>query len=539
MKETMTGLAQKVKTFFASMTKKTRTLLICGVAAVVLGAVIIALILNNQPYSVLFTGLTGDEARSIASYLDENGQTDYRLEGGDTILVPKDEEAQLKAKLLMEGYPKTGFAYETYRSAVGTMSTQSDRNMAYLQDLQDRMAAVIRCMDGVKDAVVTIAQGEDRRYILSTDNVVEATASVLVTMQGGTKLSPQVAEAIRNLVARGVKGLEIDNITVSDSLGNIYTPDSGSAGSMTSSQLKLQLEEQVNNATRTQVMAVLAPLYGPDNVRVGVNSNVDVSRTIGESTKYTEPDWAADGSTGGQGIIGSKIYDQEVVRPGDGGVGGVVGTGTNSEINNYVEGGINADGDSTYIKNSGQVDYNVNTDKTQVERTAGTVTDLMVSVSINGATAGAVSPAEIINHVARAAGIPTEVQGEKISILVAPFYTADEPAIVPPTALLPQWAIYAAGAGLLVLLLVVLLLSRRGKKKKGKKAAQLDSMLSGAVFADGMGEQAATMGADIMNLRTEKSLGLRKDVRQFAEENPEIAAQMVRTWLKGGEEKDG
>ena len=38
-----------------------------------------------------------------------------------------------------------------------------------------------------------------------------------------------------------------------------------------------------------------------------------------------------------------------------------------------------------------------------------------------------------------------------------------------------------------------------------------------------------------MNLQTEKSMELRKDVRKFAEANPEIAAQMVKSWLREGD----
>ena len=44
-------------------------------------------------------------------------------------------------------------------------------------------------------------------------------------------------------------------------------------------------------------------------------------------------------------------------------------------------------------------------------------------------------------------------------------------------------------------------------------------------------------GADIMNVHTEKSMELRKNVRQFAEETPAIAAQMIKNWLKGAEER--
>ena len=38
-----------------------------------------------------------------------------------------------------------------------------------------------------------------------------------------------------------------------------------------------------------------------------------------------------------------------------------------------------------------------------------------------------------------------------------------------------------------------------------------------------------------MEMQTEKSMELRQDIRKFAEENPEIAAQMVKNWLREGE----
>ena len=43
--------------------------------------------------------------------------------------------------------------------------------------------------------------------------------------------------------------------------------------------------------------------------------------------------------------------------------------------------------------------------------------------------------------------------------------------------------------------------------------------------------------ADIMEMQTERSMELRQDIRKFSEENPEIAAQMVRNWLREGESK--
>ena len=39
-----------------------------------------------------------------------------------------------------------------------------------------------------------------------------------------------------------------------------------------------------------------------------------------------------------------------------------------------------------------------------------------------------------------------------------------------------------------------------------------------------------------MGLNTERTMELRKDVRQFAEDNPAIAAQMIRNLLHGADE---
>ena len=42
-----------------------------------------------------------------------------------------------------------------------------------------------------------------------------------------------------------------------------------------------------------------------------------------------------------------------------------------------------------------------------------------------------------------------------------------------------------------------------------------------------------------MDINTEKSMELRKTLRQFVQTNPEVAAQMLKTWLRGEEESNG
>jgi flagellar M-ring protein FliF len=39
----------------------------------------------------------------------------------------------------------------------------------------------------------------------------------------------------------------------------------------------------------------------------------------------------------------------------------------------------------------------------------------------------------------------------------------------------------------------------------------------------------------ILSLNNERAMELKNKVRDISEESPEIAAQLIRTWLKGGE----
>ena len=530
VKEKLQNNLNKVKSFFEGENKKKRIITAAIIiVAVIIVSVIVAVVLNNRPYETLFTGLTTDEASAIVGKLEEYGATDYKIEG-DAIKVPAAQEPDLKAKLLLDGYPKSGFGYDTYFNNISMMASDSDRDTVRNYELQDRMAAVIRCFEGVKDAVVNISEGSDQRYVLDSENATPATAAVFVTMQDGGALPENYVDAIGNLVARSVKGLEFGSITVTDSVGNSYMPGAESNTTSSASDLKLRLENQVNNRVRGEVMQALTPIYGADNVRVSVTSTVDVSRRVQENTVYTSPEGAPDG----EGIIGQREYDQQLMRGDEATAGGVVGTQSNADIETYMESQGAVNGDETWIKNAGTEDHKVNSSVEQSEQNSGVVTDVMIAVTINQNAASNVAAAQLTSHIARAAGIAREVQADKINVLIAPFYTdtPDGTDGLPIGGLqLPKWAIYAiAGAAGLLLMLVILLLIIRHRRKKAKAALEELEQQAALAAAERAERERRESLLDIQN---EKSMELKQDIRKFTEENPEIAAQMIRIWLKG------
>ena len=533
MQEKIKSFLEKGKQRWTSAGKKVKILLVAALVVLVAAIAVAVVLSQNKTYVTLFTELNQSDMSDIVTYLSDNGVTDYQIKDDSTILVPEEQEESLKAQLLMRGYPNSGFAYSTYFDHVGSLTTEAERNQLILYELQDRTAAVIRSMEGGKDATVQFTPGEDRTYVLDSGNVVEASAYAKITMKDGETVSDTLATGIRNLLTRSLQGLSVENVVIVDSYGNTYSGEDGLKDTKDTSALKMQLEQQVNNRVRTQVMQVLAPLYGAENVQVSVSSVVDVDRPYPDSVNYTTEDWAQDGSTDGEGIIGSKVYDIQVAVGEGETAGGTAGTTSNADVPTYPEDENDVQEGQNIVGSSGEKNYLVDTDKRQIEHVAGTVSDLMVSVSINETTAGDVNETTLYPHIARAAGIGEDVQQDKIHVMVAPFY---EETVSPPDQeglQVEMWVIYAALGGLglfVVLLIVVLLLAKRRKKKKAEAEAQL-------ALAEAAPQQPvpAPEGADIMEMQTEKSVELRQDVRKFAEDNPEIAAQMVKAWLKEGD----
>lgn len=532
--------------------KISKKVYIAAAAALVVLAVILVVVLNNKPYATLVTGVSMDEMSSVLQLLDSWGVRDYRVENGDTVLVPESQQNQLQARVLMENVFQSG--QTKYFDSLSSLSTNQERNLATLKDLEEKLRATIRCFENVKDASVGLTPGEDRSYVLDSGNVVKASAWVQVTMNGSTKLTTQQAAAIRELVSNALQGLEVTSVSITDTYGNTY-----SGGSLTAdtdaSALKMQLEEEQANKIRTQVMQVLAPAFGEDNVDVAVNCVVEVGNVTEDRVDVYLPEYAQNGETNGRGIIGSLIYQWSYNRDGDVTAGGAVGTTSNSEIPNpdfpqYTENTPDLDGTESAADASGQIDYDNSRSEKHIITTAGYLKDCSVAVSINSTTAGNVDTAAWQQHVARAAGIYGEVDEEtglealdgRISVITYPFFRTEvipEPSPSPTILGIPLWVLIAAAAGLLlfiILLTVILLLRRRRRKRleaeeEESRANEVDALLA-AVGLSGQGTD--DNGADVMEIQTEQSMQLRKDIRQFANDNPEIAAQMIRNWLRGG-----
>lgn len=540
MKETMKEKIAQLKEMTDKLNARTKKIIIAGVVILIVGAVAIALILNNQPYETLFTGLSQEEAQQITQKLQEDG-IDFKYNGDTEILVKKDVLDQTKAALVQEGYPKNGFTYDTFKNNAGMMATDSDKNTYKLYELQDRIGATIRSFDGVKDAKVTIALGEESKYVLSDDEGENSSASVVVAMEGGGSPTAEQVAGIQRLVAKSVPNMELSEVVVLDGNGNDVSveADGGTAAGGNSSDAE-EIAQVVENQIANNVMKVLGPIYGQENVRVSARAQINMENLMRETISYSTPEKIDEEDK--TGIVSNE--NRYIERAGGGDTaGGVAGTETNADTAEYNT--DSEDNNNGAYSESISREYLVDQIKEQGQVSPGALDDLTVSVAINGEGYGSLQERQLLSLVGNAAGIAAADQRDKIAIVSAPFNdgTNDNEeenlsGFARLVAGIPFW-VFIAGAVLLAVLLglIILLMIRRRKKAEEQERLEMEEAEAAAALAaerDGIDIPEFDINEELQEIKNDRGMELKKSIREFAEQNPEISAQLIREWLNGG-----
>jgi len=525
----------KIKEAIKKLNTKAKRLIIAGIVLLLIGSAGLAFYLNSRPYVVLFQEVNETEATQIVTVLNDAG-VNYKYRAGGTILVPEGQADRLRAQLVMAGYPKSGFSYDTYTNNISMMTTDADRKNYEKFYLQDRIAATIREFDGVKDVNVNIVFPEEQKYVIGNKPSIEASAAVRVTMKDGTSPTVAQVEGIQRLVETSVSQIKFENIRVIDGNGNDVTISDTSGDRSLSAQLKMDVERAIENNIKNKVLDVLKPVYGEENVKVSVKATVDIDKRIREIINYSAPPNEEDKV----GIPGNVSIDQELQRPDGEAVGGIPGTETNAEIPIYGVRDLETTGTENYIRNQQDINYLVDQIKEQVQMDTGNLEDLSVSVVINGTDFGDFSRNALRDIIARAAGISDLDKNAKIALESATFFM-DTTQVSDTTGQFSRWILIGIiAAAILILLLILLVFLLRRRKKKAKSAALAEVQLTETVVvppADAVKESEDDKASkELLRIQNEKSMELKENIRKFAEDNPEISAQLIKSWLRGGED---
>ena len=544
---------QKLKEMWQNLSDKSKKLLgiIAGITVVII-AVAVFLLARGQKteYQTLFSSLSQGEAQQIVSLLQEQN-VPYLYDGKSGALkVPSESVDTLRAQLLSKGYPKSGFAYDMYIGNSGLMTTESDKKQYTLYDLQDRLGATIRLFDGVRDAKVTIAEGSDQTYAIEEDDPVQASASVVVTMEEGQTLSEKNAEAIKNLVARAVKGMNFTNVSVFDA-GTMeeVAADAGDSASGSGTSMA-NLTTTVENNIANNIKRVLGKIYGGENLAVSVKGTLNMAKLIQENTQYTVPEKTE--ATDKRGLL----HNEEVAGENAGNSGenaaGVAGADANADTPRYTTQNGNGQATDGYSNSSATREWLYNVLKEQKEIAPGVLEDASVAIVIN-TDDNSIPESDLINLVADAAGIKRDEAADKITILRSLNKTAvqktveDKPVEEPKTLLdkFPLWALIGAAVSAFLLILILLILILRGRKKKKQQKLAQEEMENAAALSVEQPTDEITpvdeIDEDELNAEGKMLHGmkLKKSIGEFADQNPQVVAKLIQSWMREEEQNLG
>jgi|SRR5271157_424094 len=523
---------------------------------------------QEADFRPLFTGIAPEDAGGVVQKLKESG-VEYRLgEANGAILVPSARLAELRIAMASAGLPKTGrIGFELF-DKVNLGATEFTEHVNYRRAIEGELERSVMSLEAVEQARVHITFPKDSVFL---DAQQPAKASVLVRLRPQARLTPQNVLAINHLVAAAVEGLSPDAISVLDMNGNLLgsPKTAGPLDGPEPSAAALEYRHQVETDLLSKINSTLEPLLGTEKFRAGVSVECDFTggeqseeifdpaRSVMTSSQRTEDSAGAVNSSGVPGT--ASTLPRPTSRP----------SGSSNRVSRTTE----------------NIAYQSSRTVKKTRMPAGIVKKMSVAVLVDQAVTWEkdqkgykkllVPPAPetlkiIREQVAGVTGFNQD-RGDQLTIDTLPF--ENTLLLEPPDALAPRPAAPAAPggfvlkwdrktlmvgggvlAGALVLGFLVLLLTRRspaagaaevtGPAALARGAAapaslpgvnveqQLESQLAERDALQQKMDAQALTSLKLAPVITKKAEVLAKHLREKITKDPDISAQILRTWIR-------
>ena len=554
MNEQLKKIFAPVRRFWGKLSKKAKIVIFVCIGAVILLSVILGLAMNHTQYTVLYSGLGSDEAQQVTTEL-RTMDVDFKNDNG-TIYVDKNKENTVRMQLANEGYPKTVPNYDFFTSHVGNMTTDEEMKIINQYSLQERLGAVIKTLDSVDTAYVTISLPKDDTYAWDDKDKDAVTASVAVRMRNGKSLNSKQVNGIKQLVSKSVPNLKGENVAIVDSTTGEDVTDSSTSetdGSlqMTLSEFKLKIEKQYEDNLQNKITALLAKVYGADHVSISVKSRMSLDKKIRDIITYNPL------TSDGKELVSHSEEKNEITRDGSAAEGGVAGTQSNTDTTATYP-GVTINGNLITAKNSKTYDYLVSKIEEQIQSDAAALDDLTVAAVITTENGAATDQQALKALIANAAG----VDPGKVSVMTVASSgpSASAPQAVPAFAL-PEFmknpAVLILG-GALIALALALIIWISVRRRRARREALLENLQPAETIPpvpvqnpENTNTQEEAQPPQEAPKKPDKSIEekrkadnreqehIKAQLQDFSAKDPEIAAQLIRSWLRGDDKRHG
>jgi flagellar M-ring protein FliF len=506
---------------FRAFTPGQKAVTLVALVGLIIGGYVLATWKPAVTYAPLYNNLAAADASSIVSKLDSAGITYKLANGGTEIEVPADKVDSTRLTMSAAGLPGSANSGYSLLDKEGVTTSQFKQQVDYQRAVEGELDKTIEAMTGVTSAAVHLAIPQQDVF---NDNSTKPTASVMVTTDTGTALTDAQVQTVSNLVSSSVPGLTADNVSISDSNGDVLKAPGGSLGGAVSMDTQNKATLAYNNELTAQLQAMLDKTLGPNHAIVTVNANLDYNQT-----KSTEKTYVYNKNN--PPVSESKTT--EVYKGAGAGTGGTLGTTGTTDTT-----GASTTGNGQYDKTSTTVNNSLGTLETTTNNAPGQVKNLNVSVVLDRSAKNLNVPG-ISSAVKSFVGYNAP-RGDQLSVTAMPFdNSAATLAQKAATAATKAAAAKASQAqmtswikqGVLVLLIAALIFGAIlfSRRRNPPAAPVNDDVLGLDEPDDRPSEQAAPTrlpNKDISSLATQ-----RRDLMHVAGERPQDVARVLSDWL--------
>jgi flagellar M-ring protein FliF len=264
-----------------------QVLLLIGIAASVAIGVVGAMSVLEPPMNPLEHVVDQTQAREVRAAFEPLGL--HHEWSGGVLLVDSTRHEEAVSTLLERGLitmnPSGPFAGD---EAPGPLdrSSESDRQR-YQHKLERYIAGTISDMASVMRARVHLAIPRRTPFVGRDD--LRGSASVLVHVAPGRRLSEGQVGAIVNMVSQAVSGIDPQSVTVTDQSGRQLNEPESTNGM---SRAALKYTESMERSKLAKINRLLTPITGPGGFAAEVSAEFDFT-TVEVGTERVDPERSA------------------------------------------------------------------------------------------------------------------------------------------------------------------------------------------------------------------------------------------------------
>lgn len=339
--------------------------------ATVITAVVLMFAWRDQAtYKPLFGAREKVAASDMMTVLDGAG-IPYRLHP-DTgqVLVPQDRLGEVRMLLASKGVVAqlpAGLELMDRSDPLGV--SQFVQDVRFRRGLEGELAQSIMTIDAIETARVHIAIAKSSSFVVNTAE--PSSASVVLGLKLGRKLSNEQIAAIVQMVASSATGLDPTRVTLVDQSGNLLSSrvdlTEGYESTQANGASGHYQEETLRSADN-----LLAPIVGSNNFKLSVTADVDNDRVQETREAYGDTPRVMNESTRAE----SDTDPMALGVPG-------------SLSNRPVDIAANANGakESNAQRNASTRQFAYDRNVTQIHRSRGRLKKLSVAVVLNDGVA--------------------------------------------------------------------------------------------------------------------------------------------------------